>query len=106
MAKGSDTSSNLFSGMILIGVLESIGSVRSPTVTERYLEPRSQGIDDGLCRDEIEQRYPRVGDDSYGPILLLFSWHVDPVPPLLTYCSSGRPVRTASITLRISSLVS
>ena len=33
--KGSDTSSNLLSGMTTIGVLESIGSVRSPTETVR-----------------------------------------------------------------------
>jgi hypothetical protein len=31
--------SDLLIGMILIGVLESIGSVRSPTVTVWYLEP-------------------------------------------------------------------
>jgi hypothetical protein len=34
-AKGAGTSSNLFSGTILIGVSEPKGSVRSPTETVR-----------------------------------------------------------------------
>jgi hypothetical protein len=33
-------------------------------------------VEDGLCHDEIEQRYPRIGDDGYG-LILLICWHID-----------------------------
>jgi hypothetical protein len=44
MARGSGTSSNLFSGMILIGVSEFMGSVCSPTVTVRCPVPLSRTV--------------------------------------------------------------
>jgi hypothetical protein len=70
--------------MILIGVLEAIGSVRSPTVTVRYLEPVAKASRTVFCRDEVEQRYPRVGNDGYGLVLrLVLTRHIYSVPPLV-----------------------
>src|SRR5215211_1940596 len=37
-------------------------------------------VEDGLCHDEVEQRYPGVGADGYGLILLLAH---RPRPPFL-----------------------
>src|SRR5829696_6066766 len=33
-------------------------------------------VENGFGDDEIEQSQPRVGDDGYGLILLLISWHI------------------------------
>jgi hypothetical protein len=44
MARGSGTSSNLFSGMMAIGVSEFMGWVLSPTVTTRCPVPLSRTV--------------------------------------------------------------
>jgi hypothetical protein len=33
-------------------------------------------VEDGLCHDEVEQSYPRIGDDGYG-LVFLTTWQFD-----------------------------
>ena len=71
MAKGSGTSLNLFSGMTAIGVLGFIGSVRSPTVTIRYLVPLSRTVCVTMRSSSATSGYVQTAT------VLAFSWHTD-----------------------------